>query len=231
MNLTDDLHDLVAHEPPYRLDPEAAIAGGRRRRRTRSTALALATGTTAAGVVAAVLLVQSHAPTTRQTLVGTQPQTADQPAVQGPLQRLVREHADASWAFTVHDEDATSFDADVDDGTGAGRMGLWLSPPPGSIQQHPCTDGEFAEGARCVETQLDTDTRLIVKGPGRSGPVTTLVVVLVHRDGSGVIAESDNATWPWPRNGVVTPAEKVGSTRRPSTGRCRCGPRTAWWSW
>jgi hypothetical protein len=120
----------------------------------------------------------------------------------------------------VHAETATAFDADVDDGTGAGRMGLWLSPPPGSIQQHPCSDAEFAERAGCVETQLDADTRLVVKGPGPSGSVTVLTVVLVHRDGSGVIAESDNATWPWPRDGVVTSAEKK-ALNTPSVNRAQ----------
>jgi hypothetical protein len=42
--------------------------------------------------------------------------------------------------------------------------------------------------------------------------------VLVHRDGSGVIAESDNATWPWPRDGVITPDEKR-ALNQPSVNR------------
>ena len=218
MNLADDLRDLLADEPPYLLDPEAALAGGRRRRRTRTTALALATGATAAVAVGGLLALPSHGTAGRQTLLGATPPTSTVAAAPGPLQRLVREQADPSWAFTVHDESTTSFDADVDDGTGPGRMGLWLSPPPGSIQQHPCRDPEFAERAGCVETQLDPDTRLIVKGPGPSGPVTVLTVVLVHRDGSGVIAESDNATWPWPRDGVITPDEKR-ALNQPSVNR------------
>jgi hypothetical protein len=208
VNLTADLHDLVAHEPAYLLDPDPVLAGGRRRRARRTTVLTVVAGATAVMAVAGFLALPDHAPAARQTLFGATPPAATAEVQQGALQRLVREHADPSWTFAVHDETATGFDADVDDGTGPGRMGLWLSPPPGSIQQHPCSDGEFAEGATCVETQLDPDTRLVVKGPGRSGPVTVLVVVLVHRDGSGVIAESDNATWPWPHDGFLTPEEK-----------------------
>ena len=207
MNVSEQLHELVNHEPPYLLDPDAALAGGRRRRRSRTTLLSLASGAAVVLAVGAALVLPRHAPVGRQTLLGA-PTAGQDETRGGSLHQLVRRYADSAWTFDVHDETATSFDADVDDGTGAGRMGLWLSPPPGSIQQHPCRDAEFAERAGCVETQLDPDTRLAVKGPGLSGAVTVVSVVLVHRDGSGVIAESDNATWPWPRNGVVTPEEK-----------------------
>jgi len=218
VNLTADLHDLVADEPPYLLDPEAALAGGRRRRLARTTTAGLAAGAAAVVAVGGLLALPTHRTGGQQTLLGASPPAAAVEAPQGPLQQLVRGQADPSWTFAVHEDTATSFDADVDDGTGAGRMGLWLSPPPGSIQQHPCRDAEFAERAGCVETQLDADTRLVVKGPGPSGPVTVLTVVLVHRDGSGVIAESDNATWPWPRDGLLTADEKRALSR-PSVNR------------
>jgi hypothetical protein len=218
VNLTADQHALVADEPPYLRAPGAAVAGGRRRRSRRAATVSLAAGATAALAVAGLLALPTHRTGGQQTLLGASPPAATVEAPQGPLQRLVRGQADPSWTFAVHEDTTTAFDADVDDGTGAGRMGLWLSPPPGSIQQHPCSDAEFAERARCVETDLDADTRLVVKGPGPSGSVTVLTVVLVHRDGSGVVAESDNATWPWPRDGVLTPEEKRALSR-PSVNR------------
>ncbi|MDP9182133.1 MAG: hypothetical protein M3P04_05090 [Actinomycetota bacterium] len=195
MNLTDQLHDLVAHEPPYRLDPDSVVTGGRRRRRTRGTALALATGTTAAAVVAGVLLVQAQPPSGRQTLFGGTP---PRPAPQGPIETVVRAHTPVSWTFSeAHETVPDGFQADVDDGAGASRLYVGVSPSPGSLQQHPCSDHEFALTSTCREMDLDTDTRLIVRGPAAGGPVISQTVVIVHRDGSGVDVENDNATWPW----------------------------------
>jgi hypothetical protein len=209
VNLTDDLHDLVAHEPPYRLDPEAAIAGGRRRRRTRGTALALATGTTAVGVVAAVLVAQAHEPAKQQTLFGATPPVATVP--QGPVESVVRAHTPAGWSFErIRESTADSFQADVDDGAGPSRLSVGLSPSPGTLQQHPCSDPEFSLGATCREQDLDADTRLVVRSPVQNGPVRSQYVVIVHRDGSGVDVGNDNATWPWVEEirGPVTPEQK-----------------------
>jgi hypothetical protein len=212
VNLTDDLHDLVAHEPPYRLDPDAAIAAGRRRRRTRSTALALATGTTAAAVVAAVLVVQAGRPSGGQTLFGGSPSGGTKQAPQGPIEVAVRAHTPAAWTLSeTHETVPDGFQADVDDGEGAGRLYVGVSPSPGSLQQHPCSDHEFALDSVCREQDLDGDTRLIVRGPAASGPVTSQYVVIVHRDGSGVDVGNDNATWPWidgPIQAPVTPEQK-----------------------
>ncbi|HUR51695.1 MAG TPA: hypothetical protein VMZ11_06195, partial [Mycobacteriales bacterium] len=113
------------------------------------------------------------------------------------------------------------FQANVDDGAGASRLYLGISPSPGSLQQHPCSDHEFALDGPCKERSLDADTRLITRGPAASGPVTSTVVVIVHRDGSGVDVGNDNATWPWadPPAGTVVTAEEKRLMSTPSVNR------------
>ena len=137
MNLTERLHDLVADEPPYLLDPDVALAGARSRRRSVRAATTAFVGAGAAAAVAAVVLLQPAGTAGTATLVVPAASTAPS---YGPLEQLVRQHSASGWTYDVHQEDATGIDADVDDGAGAGRFGLWLSPPKGSIQQHPCTD-------------------------------------------------------------------------------------------
>lgn len=217
MNVTEQLHDLVADEPPYRLDPDAAMTGGRRRSRTRTTVLALAAGTTGVVALSAALALQPSDPNVRQTLFGAPSTAAPEP--QGPIEMTVRVHTPKTWTLTNADEtESSGFQADVDDGAGASRLYVGVSPSPGTLQQHPCADHEFALDSVCTERQLDADTRLIMRGPAASGPVTSAYVVIVHRDGSGVDVESDNATWIWPPDGVLTPENKAELTR-PSVNR------------
>jgi hypothetical protein len=197
VNVTVKLHDLVADEPPYLLDLDGALAGGRRRRRTRTAVTTLVAGATGVVALSGVLVVQAHRPTTQQTLFGASPSTgATSP--QGPIEQVVRLHTPQTWTFAeVHEPALDSFEADVDDGDGASRIYVGLSPSPGTLQQHPCSDPEFALDSVCREMALDADTRLITRGPAASGPVTSQYVVIVHRDGSGVDLGNDNATWRW----------------------------------
>ena len=224
MNVTEQLHLLVADEPPYRLDPDAALAGGRRRRRTRTAVLTAAAGVTGAVALSGLLVANAHRPATQQTLFGASP-TAQATAPQGTIEKVVRLHTPKTWTITeAHVTDRAwqgsevGFQADVDDGDGASRLYVGISPSPGSLQQHPCSDHEFALDSACGEVDLDADTRLITRGPAASGPVTSAYVVIVHRDGSGVDVESDNATWIWPPDGLLTPENKAELTR-PSVNR------------
>lgn len=211
MNLTEGLHELVRDEPPYALDPDGAVRGGRRRRRTRQGLLA-GTAVVAAGALA-VALAGGGGP--RQRLVPADQPTAAAPADSGDTSsafyRAVRAHTPAAWTISGAQAEDQGWQADVDDGSGAGRLSVGRSPHPGSLQQHPCGDPEFAVGVSCVETQLDVDTRLVVRGLQAAGSVRDLVVVIVHADGGGVDVEADNATWPAgpPSGAVVTPQEKA----------------------
>jgi hypothetical protein len=217
VNVTEKLHDLVADEPPYRLNPDGALAGGRRRRRTRTAVLGVAASATGVVVLTGVLVVQPHRPAARQTLFGASP-AAVAPEY-GVIETVVRAHTPSTWTFAEsHETVPAGFQADVDDGDGASRLYVGLTPSPGTLQQHPCSDHAFALDSLCREVDLDADTRLITRGLATSGPVSSEYVVIVHRDGSGVEVGNDNATWRWPAGGVLAPETKA-EFARPSVNR------------
>jgi hypothetical protein len=197
VNVSEKLHDLVADEPPYRMDPDGAVTGGRRRAQRRTAVLSAAA--VVALAVGAAGIAQLRPETPRQTvyLAGPAAKPVAVSQEQSELERIVRQHTPAGWTFDVTDnDDEDAFSANVDDGNGASRLYLGVTQPVGSLQQHPCSDSEFALDGPCHETELGDGRRLITRGPARSGPVTSLVVVIVHRDGSGVDIGNDNATWP-----------------------------------
>jgi hypothetical protein len=212
VNLPDALRDLVADEPPYVMDPDAALIGGRRRRHRRTAALSVAL-VASAGTTGVVVWRTADAPV-RDSVVfaGPSGQPMTETREQSELEQVVRAHTPEGWVLgDPRSSDASSFEADVDDGAGASRLYVGVSPSPGTLQQHPCRDHEFALDSVCVERDLDADTRLITRGPAASGPVTSAYVVIVHRDGSGVDVGNDNATWPrldLEPGSVVTPAQK-----------------------
>ena len=219
MNVSEQLHELVTHEPPYVLDPDAALAGGRRRRRARSSGIAAAVGMTAVVGVGAVVALQPPTPVVHDSVTS---RSFGSTAPQGEIERIVREHTPAGWTLAnVRETAPDGFMADVDDGSGASRLYVGISPSPGTLQQHPCRDQEFALGGFCHEVDLDADTRLITRGPTASGPVTSSYAVIVHRDGSGVDVGNDNATWPWldvAPGTRITPEDKR-LLNRPSVNR------------
>src|SRR5689334_11503550 len=127
------MRSLVADEPPYVLDADAVITSGRRRRRRRATAVAVGVGGTCALVVGAMVALQ---PAPVRDSVTTTRFGASGP--QGPIESAVRAHTPASWTFAhVEETDASGFSADVNDGKGASRLSVGVSPSPGSLQQHP----------------------------------------------------------------------------------------------
>jgi hypothetical protein len=219
VNITEQLRDLVADEPPYLLDPDGALAGGRRRRRARTTGITAAVGVTAVVVVATALSLQPGPATVRDTVMAPRFGAPAAPAY-GPIGTVVRDHTPAAWTFTqAHETKPDGFVANVDDGDGASRLYVGISPSPGSLQQHPCRDQEFALDGFCREVDLDADTRLITRGPTASGPVTSSYAVIVHRDGSGVDVGNDNATWPWAQGLTVQTAAEKRLLSTPSVNR------------
>jgi hypothetical protein len=219
VNLTEQLTELVADEPPYLLDPDRVVAGGARRRRARATRLTAGVGVAAVAAAGAVVWLQPAAP--RDSVTSTPTTNVGAPAApQGPIGTIVRAHTPASWTFSgVHETPPSEFQADVDDGQGASRLYVGVSPSPGSLQQHPCQDPEFALGGFCKELVLDAQTRLIRRGPTPSGPVTSTYVVIVHSDGSGVDVGNDNATWPWVESLTVTTPEQKRALTTASVNR------------
>ena len=220
MNVSELLPDLlqaeVADEPPYLLDPDAVLAGGLRRRRARTTGVVAGVGATAVVLAGAFVALQPPAP--RDSVSTTNVGAAVPPP--GPIEAVVRAHTPSSWTLSeTHETEPDGFVANVDDGGGASRLYVGISPSPGSLQQHPCQDEEFALGGFCREVDLDADTRLITRGPTASGPVTSSFVVVVHRDGSGVDVGNDNATWRWFDHLSVQTAEEKRLLTRPSVNR------------
>lgn len=191
-----NLHDLIADEPPYVLDPAGAVALGRRRRRAHLALSAL--GTTAA--VAGVVVLLPHG--------GDAPVSTLQPASPPPVASdrwtpLVRAHTPASWTVTTQSSTEDGWTGDVDDGRGAGQLAIGLSPHPGSLQQHPCADREFVAGGKCEETELGGGRRLVVSEKVDSRGWRTVEVVVVHRDGGGVDVTAANGTVPAVAAGTV----------------------------
>jgi len=204
VNVSEKLHDLVADEPPYRMDPAAAAAGGRRRAQRRTAVLS------ASAVVALAVGAAGVAQVVRETPGQSVQLGAPMGVTRGPLETVVREHTPAGWTFAEAEErEAGIFLADVDDGRGASRFYVGVTSLPRMMQQHPCSDPSFAMGGPCQERELGDGRRLITRGPTTSGPVTSSVVVIVHRDGSGIDVGNDNATWRRPPDGVLTPETKL----------------------
>jgi hypothetical protein len=198
------------------MDPDGAVARGRRRAQRRTAVLSASAAVAVVAAVAGVVQLNNETPP-RTVQLGA-PAQAEPERQWGVLQRTVRAHTPAGWTFAEPDEHASGFSADVDDGEGASRFYVGVSKPSGSLQQHPCSDHEFALDGACRESELGEGRRLITRGPTSSGPVTSSVVVIVHRDGSGVDVGNDNATWLRPPDGVLTPETKLLYSR-PSVNR------------
>jgi hypothetical protein len=217
-NVHHGLRDLLTDEPPFILRPDEAITSGRRRRRQRLVGTTVLTGA-AAVVTVGTFSMLAGAPASRPATVafgaptaaagddtaGTD-DTGDTGDTSSVYYRVARAHTPAGWSIKDgHLDPAFGFWANVDDGVhGPGRLGLWHSPS--GLLQHPCSEEAFVDGAvRCTETMLDSDTRLVVRSVSRSNPVNTIMVVIVHTDGSGVAVADDNATWPdGPPAGTIT---------------------------
>ncbi len=194
MNVNEGLRDLVADEPPYVLDVEGALAGGRRRRRGRVTAVLSGVGLTVGAVAAGVVLLTPATPHDVLTPAAQPPAAAEG---DGSLfYRVVRANTPAAWTITSIHSDGESWWADVDDGRGAQRVGISYSR--GGLQLHPCSDSEYVNGATCTETELSATSRLIVRGVSHDGPqkaYASAYAEIVHPNGYGTSASIDNATW------------------------------------
>ena len=207
------LHDLITDEPPYVLDPAGAAALGRRR---RARHLALAGAGTAAAVAGSLVLMTSGgtpAPTSTLLQPGASPSRTVVP--EDRWLPIVRKFTPAEWTVDVRDSSDDVLVADVDDGQGPSRLWVSLSPHPGSLQQHPCSDSEFVRGGKCEEKDLGDGRTLVTRELAEEDGFRSVTVIVVHRDGGGVDVSSHNATWPvLPAGTVFTSSdEKVEATR------------------
>lgn len=81
-------------------------------------------------------------------------------------------------------------DGNADDGFGAGRLYVVVTPRRGDLTAHPCGDPDFRQGGRCTEQELPNGDRLVLRDRVTGGGVTTVLAVLIHPDRSGITAEA-----------------------------------------
>ncbi|HEU0129506.1 MAG TPA: hypothetical protein VFQ85_00765 [Mycobacteriales bacterium] len=236
------LDQALATEPPlvHRLDDVVAAGrAARRRRRTMQAVGSVATVVAVAGV--ATLVAARPQPVDRLTPAATAPTTAPATAPaattgkpltprQQALADAIRNASPAGWTFQLSadrftDDDAEGLrgvEATADDGAGPGRLMIGLSTATQLL--HPCRDSEFPQGASCVERALADGSVLTLRGqvdwrgPGTT-PTSTVMAVLTHPDGSGIIAESGDFTITWPiRQGYYTPEQKRATVHHSRSG-------------
>jgi hypothetical protein len=85
-------------------------------------------------------------------------------------------------------------DGTADDGLGAGRLFVAVSLRRGTVLADPCRDRDFRQGGRCETRRLVGGDLLALRDVVAFDGTTTIVVALIHRDGTGVVAEASNFT-------------------------------------
>lgn len=223
--MTDTLRDrlgaLVDDEPAFAVDlGDVLTAGGRHRHRRRALAAggALATTALAATAVAVPLLAGGSAP--RDSLAvapfalsgvsGAATAVDRLDPQQRRLAEAIRSASPRGWTFDLGPDrwDGPNVEATADDGGGAGRLMVGVSPAPGTQLLHPCRDTEFAAGASCTETTLADGSVLSLRGVVDAHGVEYVDVTLTHPDGGGVMAEAGNFVIDWPPPAVATAQQK-----------------------
>jgi hypothetical protein len=85
-------------------------------------------------------------------------------------------------------------DGTADDGTGAGRLFVDVTPKPGNVETNPCVDPDFVQGGRCVRKLLPGGDWLILRGLVEANGTRTVDAALIHPNRTGILAEASNVT-------------------------------------
>lgn len=225
---------LVDSEPPFGLDAHAALESARTQRRRRS-GRRVATATAALAAIAAILAVSSprsnenRGQTDLFDLVGgTAPAIVGSPSDEESDDSGVFEQIKEALAVTKENDSVMRLresrlggdwivDVSVEDEEGLGRLFIIVSGERGALAQTPCTDEEFALGARCDYHLLPDGSRLVLRHLAESpGGFRDIVAAIVHKDGSGVAIESGNYS--------VTPGEAPTPQRKDDAARTEAEP-------
>jgi hypothetical protein len=94
-------------------------------------------------------------------------------------------------------ESEFGIDGTANDGDGAGRVYVVFDPQVGILESAPCTDPDFVAGGTCTSTVLPDGNTLVLRGQNGT-TYTQVLAVVIHPDGTGTTAESDNGTFPNP---------------------------------
>jgi hypothetical protein len=231
------LRDAIGVEPPMRLAVTTVIEqGASLRRRRRVVGVAQTLGIVVLLGVGVVWLLGKPAPlgatAPSQTSAPAASSTPTRTTVESPgsapeaaltrLSRVVQSASREGWTFDWSQQEASSVDGTVDDGSGPSRI-LVSVMRQGFLQVHPCKDPEFRMGAPCVERSVGGGAVLSTRGlpdtaPSVDGQAVTIAVTLAYPDGSGVTAESGNYAAP------SLPNVLIGGSAVPTTKATRTAP-------
>jgi hypothetical protein len=210
--LREAFEDLTSDPPAFHATAEDLLPLGRRASRRRTLRLAavsvpVVAGLSVIGVIGAASLVGSHSTGNNQTTVqsasGNAPAKAA--AITGgtapdqAVEKAVKAASPSGFRFAIHPltspvEQEFGVDGSADAGQGPGRLYVVVDPQLGSLQHTPCTDPEFVEGGSCTSTVLPDGNTLVLRGETGT-TYTQVMAVVIHPDGTGVTAESDNGTF------------------------------------
>lgn len=146
-------------------------------------------------------------PSVEQTPQSSQPSLSPVPpspspipegGVFGAMLAAIRASSPSGWQFPLQSDRLDgdwNLDGNVDDGSGPGRLSVYVTVRPGMLVAHPCADPEFRQGGRCVERPVPGGDLLVLRDVVVDpGGMKTIEAVLIHPDGSGSGAEAGNWT-------------------------------------
>lgn len=211
--LREAFEDLTSDPPTFQAPADQIVSMGRQARRRRQLRLAAASvpviaGLSVVGVVAAAAtLAGGHQSGTGRSTIrfasgnghaaGFTPSgtAADQ-----AMEKAAVAASPAGFSFDIRGlsqpvEDEFGFDGTANDGQGAGRLYVVFDPKPDMLQLTPCTDPDFVAGGSCTSTVLPDGNTLVLRGENGT-TYTQVLAVVIHPDGTGTTAESDNGTFP-----------------------------------
>jgi hypothetical protein len=210
--LREAFEDLTSDPPVFHASAEDLLPLGRRASRRRTLRLAavsvpVVAGLSVVGVIGAASLVGSHSSANHQATVrfasGKAPAkataTAGGTAADLAVEKAVKAASPSGVSFAVHPltspvEQEFGVDGSANSGQGPGRLYVVFDPQLGSLQHTPCTDPEFVEGGSCTSAVLPDGNILVLRGETGT-TYTQVMAVVIHPDGTGVTAESDNGTF------------------------------------
>jgi hypothetical protein len=217
-HVREAFEDLTSDPPAFHGSVDDVLAAGRQARRRRRVRLAaVAVPAVVALSVVAVVSVAALAGgdhgdgggvSTVQIASGATQQSAAVATAGSAASEAVRRAVDAAspGGFTLDIqpidrpvESEFGVDGTANDGNGAGRIYVVFDPLVGVLEPAPCNDPEFVAGGTCTSTVLADGNTLVLRGQNGT-TYTQVLAVVIHPDGTGTTAESDNGTFPNPPN-------------------------------
>jgi hypothetical protein len=207
--------ELTLDPPAFHGSVDDVLTAGRqarRRRRVRLTALSVpaVAGLSVVAVVGVTALAGSHhgggGTSTVQFASAVTHHSAKASTAGNPASDAVRRAVAAASpnGFTLDIppiarpvESEFGIDGTANDGNGAGRVYVVVDPLVGSLTMAPCNDPDFVAGGTCTSTVLSNGNTLVLRGQNGT-TYTQVMAVVIHPDGTGTTAESDNGTFPHP---------------------------------